>query len=120
MKLLGYDYSILYKKGKEIIAADALSRKGESIQMCSISGLRSSLLDEVKSSWLTDPQLQSLIQSIQAAKCSKPYYQYTAGVLSRKGKLIVGADTTLRKKLIAYFHESSLGGHSGINATLSG
>lgn len=31
---------------------------------------------------------------------------------------MVGPDNSLRKKLIAYFHESSIGGHSGISAIL--
>lgn len=37
MKLLGYDYTISYKKGKDNVVADALSRKQEPIHLFDIS-----------------------------------------------------------------------------------
>lgn len=118
VKLLGYDYSIQYKKGCENLAADALSRKRELVQLCSISGVQSTLIEEVKQSWSQDPHLQKLLQAIQASDPPKPYYQFKAGVLSRKGRIMVGSDIPLRHKLISYFHGSSVGGHLGISATL--
>lgn len=38
--------------------------------------------------------------------------------MSRKGKTMVGCNPVLRKQLVAFYHESAIGGHSGINATL--
>lgn len=66
VKLLGYDYTTDYKKGKENIVADALSRMEEAISLCSISAIQSTLLDEIKLSWEADPKLQKLILLIQA------------------------------------------------------
>lgn len=63
-KLLGYDYTISYKKGKGNIVADALSRKEEAIQLFSIFGISSDLLESVKLRWNQDPHLQNLIQNI--------------------------------------------------------
>lgn len=65
VKLLGYDYSIMYKQGKDNIVADALSRREEALQLCSISSLQSDLLGEVQLSWSQDPALQKLLKDIQ-------------------------------------------------------
>lgn len=74
VKLLGYDYTISYKKGKDNIAADDLSRKEKPAQLCSISGVQVELLEEVKQSWLQDPILQVLLQKLQNFALTKPYY----------------------------------------------
>ena len=39
------------------------------------------------------------------------------GILKRKGKVVVGADTDLRKQLIGHFHGDAIGGHSGVQVT---
>ncbi|XP_075103126.1 uncharacterized protein LOC142177943 [Nicotiana tabacum] len=86
--------------------------------MQNISGVNSDLLDTVKASWRQDPALQHIIQSIQDGHASKPYYRFHNGVLSRKNRLMVGADATIRNQLISFYHDSSIGGHSGITTTL--
>jgi len=37
--MLGYDFEIIYKKGKQIVVADALTRKDEDVEvlLCTIS-----------------------------------------------------------------------------------
>lgn len=65
VKLLGYDYTMVYKKKNENIVADALSKREEMIQLCSFSGLHSVLLDQIKHLWTQDPDLHKLIQTIQ-------------------------------------------------------
>ncbi|XP_075088549.1 uncharacterized protein LOC142170516 [Nicotiana tabacum] len=118
VKLLGYDYSIDYKKGKENVVADALSRREEGIQLYSISNVSSDILESVKASRTQDLTLQQLIKSIQEGKTTKPYYRFHNGILSRKNKLVIGTDQALRTKLLSYYHDSPIGGHSGITATL--
>lgn len=76
------------------------------------------LLDEVKLTWSQDPQLQKLLQAINARTTHKAYYKLQGGILSRKGKIMVGHNPNIRKQLIAFYHGSSIGGHSGISATL--
>lgn len=85
------------KKGKDNVVADALSRREEPIQLCSISGVQAQLLEDVKNSWLQDPVLQKLITSIQTTVVTKPYYSYHAMILSRKSKMMVGSVATVRK-----------------------
>lgn len=83
VKLMGYDYSISYKKGKENTVVDALSRRDEPAHLHSISGVVSELFKEVQHTWTTDSNLQKLISTLQTSTCSKPYYRYHAGMKGR-------------------------------------
>ncbi|GJX97369.1 reverse transcriptase [Tanacetum coccineum] len=86
-KLLGFDYEILYKKGRDNQAADALSRSvhGGELSALVVSTIFSGLIEEVQ-------------------KTSQ---------LKRKEKLMVGNDDAVRRKLVDHFHSSAEGGHSG-------
>lgn len=119
-KLIGYDYEILYKKGSENVVADALSRvqSGAELSQISVNTLSSVLYEEIKQAWTSDPELQALILQLQADTSSTKHYLWTNGQLLRKGKLVIGSDEELRKKILAYFHSSPDGGHSGMKATM--
>ncbi|GKB42961.1 retrotransposable element Tf2 [Tanacetum coccineum] len=77
-KLMGYDYEVVYKKGSENGAADALSRLGSDTELL----------------------------NYKEAFC-----------LGKKGKIVVGMDENLRRELLQYFHEDSIGGHLGVKVT---
>ena len=56
-KLFGYDYEIIYKKGKENVVADALSRKYEDEgSLFSLSFIVLDWLQVVRQEWLQDPK----------------------------------------------------------------
>lgn len=121
-KLLGFDYTIVYKCGKDNQAADALSRKGELINSAdpiamihALSCVSTSWLGEVKQSWETDANIQQLILDLQQGQ-THVGYAWAHGILTYHGRLVVG-DSPLRKQLIHEFHSSALGGHSEIGKT---
>jgi hypothetical protein len=65
-KLFGYDYEIIYKKGKENVVVDSLSRKYEEDgSLFSLSFIVTDWLQEVHQEWLQDPKLSRLIQTLQ-------------------------------------------------------
>lgn len=86
--------------------------------MLSISSVHVEILDEVKLTWSQDPHFQKLLQAINAGTTHKAYYKFQGGILSRKGKIMVGHNPNIRKQLIAFYHGSSIGSHLGISATL--
>ena len=76
-KLLGYIFMVEYKKGKDNLVADALSRKveiedtdidGEGGVLCMISFPTPAWLTNVKASYATDPLVQSIFQASQLGK----------------------------------------------------
>ena len=48
--MLGYDFDIIYKKGKKIFVADALSRKDEDMEalFCAISIIQPNWINEAR------------------------------------------------------------------------
>jgi hypothetical protein len=66
-KLFGYDYDIIYKKGKENVVTDALSRKYEyEGSIFSLSFIVPDWLQVVHHEWLHDPKSSHLIQQLQS------------------------------------------------------
>jgi len=65
--MLGYDFEIIYKKGKKNIVANALSRKDEDVEalLCSISIIQLDWTNEERDEWKNDKEVGALIQKLQ-------------------------------------------------------
>ncbi|KAJ7959586.1 Ty3/gypsy retrotransposon protein [Quillaja saponaria] len=68
--------------------------------------------------WETDEVLRELVPKLQAGSIKDSKFTWQEGLLKKKGKLVVGKNPELRKDLLDLFHASSVGGHSGVQATL--
>jgi len=66
-KLLGFQYKVLYKKGTENGAADALSRHPNHAEVMAISTVIPQGLLSVTESYATNPQAQELLQKLTLA-----------------------------------------------------
>jgi hypothetical protein len=65
VKLLGYDYDIKYKHGKENVHADALSRiPSQELYALTTSTISTSLMEEIRSSYDNDPMVQTIIKDL--------------------------------------------------------
>ncbi|KAK9672296.1 hypothetical protein RND81_12G090300 [Saponaria officinalis] len=114
---MGLDYEIKYRKGEDNKAVDALSRvTGQQLMTMIVSQLDTELLTRIHQSWEQDQGLQTLIQQLKDGTPSK--YCWENEELRRKGRLVIGSDENLRNKIIALMHDSPLGGHSGVHATV--
>lgn len=63
-KMLGYDFEIIYKKGKQNVVADALSRKYEDVEalLCAISIIQPDWINEEREN---DEEVWALIRKLQ-------------------------------------------------------
>jgi len=66
-KILGYDFEIIYKKGKQNVVADALSRKDEDVEalLCAISIIQLDWINKARDEWKNDEELWAHIQKLQ-------------------------------------------------------
>jgi hypothetical protein len=74
-KIFGYDYKIIYKKGKDNVVADALSQKyEEEVSLFPLSFIVPDWLQAVHQEWLQDPKSSHLIQQLQTKALAPPGY----------------------------------------------
>jgi hypothetical protein len=66
-KILGYDFEIIYKKGKQNVVANALSRKDEDVEafLCATSIIQPDWIIEARDEWKNDEKMWTLIQRLQ-------------------------------------------------------
>src|SRR5271168_1190352 len=66
-KMLGYDFEIIYKKGKQNVVADALSRKDEDVEalLCAISIIQPNWINEAREEWKNDEEVWALIRKLK-------------------------------------------------------
>ena len=112
-KLMGFDYEIQYKCGKENKAADALSRvQGLELLFMAISLVDTNLETLIKQSYHLDDNLITIVEELQD-KLEFAGFSLRAGLLRKHKKIVVGPNTRLRNQLIHWQHASPEGGHSG-------
>ena len=65
--MLGYDFEIIYKKGKLNVIADSLSRKNEDVEalLCAISISQPDWITAARDEWKKDKDVWTLIQKLQ-------------------------------------------------------
>jgi hypothetical protein len=115
LKLLEFDYTIEYKKGKENLVADALSRRDTHCH--ALTACVPEWLEDVKLSYVQDKDSAKLLQKLAQDVSDPPQYSIKDGIIRHGNKIYVGASTNLRLTLLDNFHQSSFGGHSGTKAT---
>jgi hypothetical protein len=66
-KILGYDFEIVYKKGKQNFVADALSRKDDNVEafLYAISIIQPEWIIKERDEWKNEKKVWTLIQRLQ-------------------------------------------------------
>lgn len=116
IKLLGYNYTVEYKRGKQNKAADALSRATHA-QLLPITSVVPAWIEQVVNSYEQNQKCQELIAQLSIDGAVVPSFSLQSGIIRHNGKVVIGDNENLKKQLLDSFHMSALGGHSGERAT---
>jgi transposase InsO family protein/ribosomal protein L21E len=115
-KLLGLQYKVVYRKGSDNTAADALSRRPTS-ELFSISSATPDWLLQVLDSYSRDEQAQKLLTALAVSPDTLGHYTLKTGLIRYKGRVWIGNDTSLQLQIMSAMHDSPIGGHSGFPVT---
>lgn len=116
--MLGFDYTIIHKKGSENRAADALSRQQEVESSCAaVTIIQPEWMKEVIVSLEGDKEAEKLINQLSIDKSSSPPFSLDNGLLRHNQRIYVGRNGNLKTRIIEQLHSIGLGGHSRITGT---
>lgn len=115
-RLMGLQFKVVYRKGKENWAADALSRVGHLFALQAVSTVQPVWVQDLVNSYATDSNAHNLLRQLAVHSPNDQGYTLE-GLIKFRGKLWVAQNSALQTKIIAVFHSSPMGGHSGIQAT---
>ena len=116
IKLVGYDFQMVYKPDKQNTVVDALSRIPDaSLMLLAVNTFAiGHQLKALNQSHLELLELQKCVQR-KDEKCL--HSQFKDGLLLYRGRLVVPSDLSFRHKLLIEFHSTAIGGHAGIART---
>jgi hypothetical protein len=117
-KIFGYDYEIIYKKGKDNVVDDALSQKYEDEgSLFSLSFIVPDWLKGFRQEWLHDPKSLHLIQQLQSNSPVSPGYSWLNEGLRYKGRLYLSKNSKIKSTVLSELHATPIVGHSRFTKT---
>jgi hypothetical protein len=116
-KLMGLQFKIVYRKQKENLAADALSRIAPLMALQACFEVKPLWVKEIVNSYATDSQVQELLAHLVVSSPNEQGYSLQHGIIRLGRQNWVEDNSTLKTRLINAFHSTAIGGHFGIHAT---
>jgi len=101
-KMLGYDFEIIYKKGKQNVVEDTLSRKDEDVEalLCAISIIQPELINEAREEWKNDEGVWALIRNLQQDSITFDTFSWKNDSLWYKDRLYLCKNSQLKRNFL--------------------
>ena len=89
--IFGYDFEIIYKKGKQNVVVDALLRKDEDVEalLCAISIIQIDWITEARDEGKNDEEVWALIQKLQQDPNTYDTFSWKNDSLCYKDRLYI-------------------------------
>ncbi|MCI18898.1 hypothetical protein A2U01_0040053 [Trifolium medium] len=110
-KLLGFDFEVKYKPGKENNAADSLSRQ---MQYVTITTIQCEAWHGLEEEVQSDEKLKTIVQALLSDPCSQNGFQLKGGRLYHEGRIVIPKQSPRIAWILHEFHDTAVGGHSGV------
>lgn len=114
-KLVGFDYEITYKSGSANAAADGLSRRANSPCLNIICSQQATLWTDLRGLQSTDAYLLRLHKLAESSP-GQPY-SIRHGLICFKNRVVIPPGSPIIHSLLQEYHDSPIGGHSGVLRT---
>eukprot|EP01018_Ginkgo_biloba_P024723 Gb_03985 [translate_table: standard] len=111
----GNDFEIVYKKGKDNIVVDALSRKEEGFTLCHVTS-GSFLAGRSKVRMATGPKHEAKDIGLTRKKVLGKF-TWKSNTLFDKGRIYLSSHSKLKKKVLEASHSAPTVDHSGFLKT---
>jgi hypothetical protein len=116
---LGYDFEIVYKKGKKNVVANALLRRDEDVEafLCSISIIQLDWIIEARDELKNEEKVWTLIQRLQQDSSTSDTFTWKNDSLWYEDHLYLCKNSQLKQKVLLELNTSPVGGHLGFLKT---
>ncbi|KAH0660925.1 hypothetical protein KY289_029673 [Solanum tuberosum] len=118
MKLLPFDFTIVYKAGKDNLGADSLSRSPLNAEFLALAILVPMDCFNWQNSLQADTYTREIIQAIHHDPSLQPDFHLVDQKLYFKETLVVPDQSSIRQKLLSESHDTPYAGHVGYLKTL--
>lgn len=108
---------MVYRKGIDNGAADALSRREQQQLLLAVSSPVHSWMEALTQWYPSNLEARELLAQLSLDASSRPPFQLRNGLIYYKDRVWLGSNVLLQQQVISALHDSPVGGHSGSPAT---
>jgi hypothetical protein len=120
-KLIGYDFVVEFRAGRENLVVVVLSRQEDTTEKVTLWAISKPLVnwvDQLKDSYKTNSEFQDILQQLDKETIGSLKYYLRGGILYYKQRVYISKFSPIKEAIMNYIHDSLASGHMGFERTL--